>query len=144
VAAVEHRLDPPAEGGDERRLGEVLERAHAALRARRAPRHHHHRRAGEVGVGEPGHGVGEPRPGGGEDDSDAAAEVRLGLGHVHRGALVADVDDLDAEPVQRVPHRLDVAAAEPEDPGHPAAAEVGGEELGDGGDAHGQKTAVSE
>jgi hypothetical protein len=43
VAAVPHRLDPPAEGGDDRRLGDVLERAHAALGARGTAGHHHHR-----------------------------------------------------------------------------------------------------
>jgi hypothetical protein len=97
-----------------------------------------------VGVGERGHGVGEAGPGGDQGDSHASAQIGLGLRHVHRRALVAHVHHLDAEPGERVPQRLDVAAAEPEHPAHPAAPQLGREQPGDGGGAHGiQNTAVS-
>src|SRR4051812_19349390 len=43
------------------------------------------------------------------------------LGHVHRGPLVADIDDADALGVEPHPDRHDVAAAEREDALHATA-----------------------
>jgi hypothetical protein len=40
----------------------------------------------------------------------------VGVRHVDRGALVADIDDPEAEPGGVVPDRLDVPALQPEHP----------------------------
>ena len=42
------------------------------------------------------------------------------MGHVHRGRLVADVDDVHPEPRQLVPDRLDVPALQAEHAAHAA------------------------
>ncbi len=51
--------------------------------------------------------------------------------HVHRGALVAHIDDAHAELVQVVPDRLDVAALQAEDAVDAAGDEKARDDFGD-------------
>jgi hypothetical protein len=45
----------------------------------------------------------------------AIGQLRMGMRHVDRGALVAHVDDADAAACHMIPDRLDVAALQAED-----------------------------
>ncbi len=69
-----------------------------------------------MGVGDAGDGVGHAGTGGDQRDADLPGHLRMGLRHVDRRALVADVDDLDALGIEAHEQRHDVAAAQGEDP----------------------------
>ena len=96
-------------------VGDVLERTHVDLGARRAAADQQHRDARERGVRDRGDGVGHARAGGHHRDPERAGQLGMGMRHVDRGPLVAHVDDADAEPRHVVPDRLDMAALKPED-----------------------------
>ncbi len=67
-----------------------------------------------MGVGNAGHRVGQARPGGDQRDAEFAGQFRMRLSHVHGGAFVAHVNNLDALGIEPHPYRHDVAAAERE------------------------------
>jgi hypothetical protein len=96
-------------------VGDVLQRAHIGLRARRAAADQQHRRAGERGIGHGGDRIGHARPGGRHGDAERAGQLRMGMRPVDRGALVAHVDDAEAAARHVIPDRLDVAALQAED-----------------------------
>ena len=58
--------------------------------------------------------VGHAGPGRDHGDAELAGQLGMGVRHVHGRALVAHVDDADAEPREMVPDRLDVAALQAE------------------------------
>ena len=62
----------------------------------------------------------------------------MGVRHVHRRALVADVDDAHAEPGELVPDGLDVAALEAEHAIHAVVAQEARDQVGDDGPALGR------
>ena len=57
----------------------------------------------------------------------------MGVGHVHRGALVAYVDDADAGLRQAIPDRLDMPALQAEDAIHAARFQYADDPGGDAG-----------
>ena len=71
------------------------------------------------GVRDRGDGVRDAGPGGHDRDRRLAGQLGVGVGHVDRGALVADVDDPDPAPRELVPDRLDVTALQAEHPVDP-------------------------
>jgi hypothetical protein len=95
-------------------MRDVLQRPHIGLRARGAAADQQHRRAGERGVGHRGHTVGDAGPGGGHRHAEAAGQFGMGVRHMHRRALVAHVDDADAELRDMVPDWLDMTALQAE------------------------------
>ena len=70
--------------------------------------------ARQRGVGDRGDRVGHAGPGSDHRDAELAGQLGMGVRHVDGGALVAHVDDADAEPRDVVPDRLDVAALQAE------------------------------
>ena len=95
-------------------MRDVLQRPHVGLRARRAAADQQHRRARERGIGHGGDGVGDAGTRGRHRDAEAAGQLGMRMRHVHRGALVAHVDDADALLRDVVPDRLDVPALQAE------------------------------
>ncbi len=93
---------------------DALQRAEVVLRHRWAAADQQHRHALEVGVGDGRHAVGDARAGSGHRNAHATRELRMCVRHVHRGALVAHVDDSHSELRQVVPDRLDVASLQAE------------------------------
>jgi len=81
-------------------------------------------------VGDARHGVGHARPGRHHGHAETAGQLGMGMGHVHGGALVADIDDADALGVDAHPHRHDVPAAQAEDPIDAARREETGHDSG--------------
>jgi hypothetical protein len=92
----------------------VLQRAAILLRARRHAGEDQHRRARDVRVGDARHRVGDAGAGGDQRDAELASQLRVRVGHVDGGALVAHVDDANAFGIDAHPDRHDVAAAKAE------------------------------
>ncbi len=69
----------------------------------------------QVGVDHPGEGVGETGAGGDQAHPGLAREDGPGVGHHHRGLLVAHVDDPDVVVQAPVEDGRDVSAREGED-----------------------------
>ena len=95
-------------------MGNVLQRAHIGLRARGAAADQQNRRPGERGVGDRRDRVGDARAGGHHGDAELAGEFSMGVRHMDRRGLVANVDDADAKLRGMVPDRLDVPALQAE------------------------------
>ena len=108
----------------------VLQAAAIFLRPRIAAGHHEDRRARNMRVGDAGDGVGHAGTGGDQRDAELAGQFRVGLGHMHGGALVAHVDDADAFGIEPHPDRHDVAAAEREHAGDAAAFQEARDQVG--------------
>ena len=95
-----------------------------------------------MGVRDSRHGVGHTRPGGHQRNAEAAGQLRLGIGHVDGGSLVAHIDDANAFGIEPHPDRHDVAPAQRVDPPHAALLEEarddgGGRLLAEWLDRHG-------
>ena len=85
-----------------------------------------------------------PGPGGHERDPGLPRQLAVGVRHVHRRALVADVDDAHAEPGELVPDRLDVAALEAEHAVHAVVAQEARDQVGDDGPRPGPTAPASD
>ena len=105
----------PRHGPQDVDMGNVLQRPHIGLRARRAAADHQNRRPGERGVGDRRDRVGDARTGRHHGDAEFARQLGVGVRHVNRRGLVANVDDADAELRGMVPDRLDMPALQTED-----------------------------
>ena len=101
-------------------MGNVLQRAHIGLRARGAAADQQNRRPGERGVGDRRDRVGDARTGRHHRDTKFACQLGVGVRHVDRRGLVANVDDADAKLRGMVPDRLDVPALQAENAVDPA------------------------
>ena len=86
------------DGGDQRRVVELLEAAGAPAAGRGPAPQHQHGRAVEVGGGDGADPVGHPGPGGEDGQPGPAQQLGRGLGREHGRLLVADVD----QPQRRV------------------------------------------
>ena len=107
------------DGGEDRRLVELLEGTGAPAVLRRPAADDDHRRAGELGLGDRGGAVGDARSRGEHGQPRDAGELAGGLGGERGGLLVPDVE----QPHRRlagsgvdggVVHREDVGAGERE------------------------------
>ena len=124
--------DPPCAAGTPRGLDErahevdlrhLLERAGAVGRDRGVAAQQQDRALGVPGGEERGEGVGESGSGGDQRDADLAGDLGPGVGHVHRRAFMADVDDGEVDVDARIVDRHDLVAGQAEDAPHPGAHE---------------------
>ena len=125
-----HGSGQPGDGGHQLGVHHVLQSAPVFLRQGRCAGNHQHRSAGHMRIGDAGHGVGDTRPGSDQGHAQRAGQLGLGMRHVHRGAFVPHVDDLNAMRVQRHPYGHDVAAAQTVNPCHTLAFDKSGNHIG--------------